>query len=157
MWCEVWRKPGMSFQESAHSGYSGSNNGLWRHMWKVVYQGSPLETQCPGFLLGPVMWAPSALHLPKFQIPIEARQVSSIHHIVCTSSLGPVNRSYQGRWELSPNPSSQMSGKGHYGLFSDDHSCQMRGGASEGKDTSQQEKEKVGQLRALEWTKRTEA
>lgn len=56
-WGEAWRKPDSSFQESSPTGVSPDTRNsprseLWQYVWTVFYQGSPLKTQCPGFLLG---------------------------------------------------------------------------------------------------------
>lgn len=71
-------------------------------LWSVVYQGSSLDIQFPGFFL-------EIGHLAfswHSKIP-KGKQVFYINHIVCTANLGIVHHSYQlGQWEISQNLTS---------------------------------------------------
>lgn len=75
------RKPGLNFQDISLSGVTqkalnSSSNELW-HVWNV-YQGSSLETQCSGFLLGDAHIGTQCL--PCTKIP-HSEKVFSINRI----------------------------------------------------------------------------
>lgn len=58
-----------------------SSKELWQHLWNVIYQGSSLATQCPGFLMGAGHIGPLYLALIKFQTP--RREVDIQHKLYC--------------------------------------------------------------------------
>lgn len=78
---------------------------------KFANQASSLETECPGFVLMLVPWAPSSWYGAKFQAP--RRMQFSINHTLCANSLGTLRHPYLlGWWEPSWNLRSQMPAKG---------------------------------------------
>lgn len=84
---------------------------LWQHLWNVAHQGSPLETEGPGFLLEAGHVGTFWLACAKALAQKESR-CSQINYIACTNSLGRVRHSYWS-WEwLSRDPSSQTPDKG---------------------------------------------
>ena len=57
---QVWRKPAQTFRGGFESEVTqdvlhSPSNELLERVWNVVYQGSSLEMQCPGFDRGLVM------------------------------------------------------------------------------------------------------
>lgn len=97
------RKPGLNFQDISLSGVTqkalnSSSNELW-HVWNVS-QGSSLETQCSGFLLGDAHIGTQCL--PCTKIP-HSQKVFSVNHIVCINSLSVVWHSYEGMVRSLPH------------------------------------------------------
>lgn len=71
-WREVQRESARASKspllaESHRTHLNSRSNELWQTVWNLAYQGSSVETHCPGFSLGASHEGPSAQHAPKFQ------------------------------------------------------------------------------------------